>query len=223
MSRQPNLFYHETVPVAARVATAVGLTMAGFIAGQSACTSYQAIPAIMEAPAPLLARQWKKLYDIGFRIGPTAYIGNSVIIGWLASRGKYAAAKQWQLILPDMANGSHDAEPISSSAFKLYVTTALLMASAIPYSIIFIKPLNEKLKQRVTSLTHASLTDAGVESGMSKEETTHALVDKWATLNFGRAVISTTGALCAIYAALSKIDVREFSAIGLGSGANRLG
>lgn len=86
-----------------------------------------------------------------------------------------------------------------------------------------IKPINDKLEQKVESLAGASLTDVAVESGVSREETTHALVDKWATLNLGRAVISVTGALCATYAALSKIDVRGVSAIRLGSGADRMG
>ncbi|KAL9079854.1 MAG: hypothetical protein Q9157_001310 [Trypethelium eluteriae] len=154
----------------------------------------------MEAPAPLLARQWKKLYDIGFSIGPAAYLISSSTFGWLASR-----------------------EPTSSSAFKLYVTAAILIPSSIPYTILLIQPTNDKLEQKVKSFANTSLTDAAVEAGVSKEETTHALVDKWATLNIGRAVISVTGTLCAAYAALSKIDVRGFSSVGLGSGANRLG
>ena len=178
----------------------------------------------MDAPAPLLAKQWKKLYDIGFKVGPATYLLNSVTFGWLASRGASATtAESSPAVGLGYANHESGAESTSSSAFKLYVTAAILLPSSILYTLLIIKPVNDKLEERVRSLASASLTDATVESGVSREETTHALVDKWATLNLGRAIIAVTGALCATYAALSKIDVRGITAIGLGKGADRMG
>ncbi|KAI9699612.1 MAG: hypothetical protein M1820_007112 [Bogoriella megaspora] len=200
MPGNPTLFYHETVPALTCVATAVGITMAGFIAGQTASVSYQTTPALLEAPAPVLVKQWKKLFDIGFKVAIPSYAICTAIFSWLASQ-----------------------EPRSSPAFKFYVAAALLIPSNIPFTRIFVLPINNKLFEKDRSLASVSLTDAAAEAGVSKEETVHALVDKWATVNLGRVLITTTGALCAAYAAISKIDVRALSSVALSGGADRLG
>ena len=86
------------------------------------------------------------------------------------------------------------------------------MSSAVPYTFIFIRPSNEKLEQRVRSLASAAVPDGAVET-RANEETTHALVDKWATLHMGRSVMSITATLCAAFAVLSKVNVGEVGTI----------
>ena len=117
----------------------------------------------------------------------------------------------------------YDQEPSgSTSAFKLYTTAAVLLPAAIPYTILLMKPINSKLLSKANSLAAATITDAAVETGVAKEETTHALVDKWATLHLGRALLAATAAVSAAWATISAVDVIGFEKIGLTTGADRL-
>lgn len=72
----------------------------------------------------------------------------------------------------------------------------------MPFTFAFIVPTNKKLFAKRDQLAAASLEDKAVEVGVTQEETVHALIDKWGTLNLARAVIVGTGALCAILAAV---------------------
>jgi DMSO reductase anchor subunit len=71
-------------------------------------------------------------------------------------------------------------------------------------------------------MASASLDDKAVEAGVAEAETTHALIDKWATLNLARTVLLAAGTICATLAAVDKREVVSFSSVGLGTGANRM-
>ncbi|KAF2092071.1 hypothetical protein K490DRAFT_32435 [Saccharata proteae CBS 121410] len=190
-------FYHEQVPTTVRVAQAVGITASAFLCGQMAGSSYQLVPSIMQAPAPLLARQFKKSFEMGITTVP-GLMFSSLVCAWLATR-----------------------EPISSSAFKLYTAAAVLLPSCIPYTLLVMKPIQDKLCARADSLT--ALEDEAAEAGIAQEDTVHGMVDKWATLNLGRTVINGVAALCVAWATISKVDVVGFERVGLATGADRLG
>ena len=74
----------------------------------------------------------------------------------------------------------------------------------------------------MNSLSSSSLEDKAVEAGVAEGETTHALIDKWATLNLARAALVAGGAICATLAAVNKTEAVGFRDIGLASGANRM-
>jgi len=46
-------------------------------------------PALLDAPAPLLAKQWKKMFDSGKVVAPPLSIVGAAIFGALAYRGKH--------------------------------------------------------------------------------------------------------------------------------------
>jgi len=83
-------------------------------------------------------------------------------------------------------------------------------------------PTNNTLISRSETLATVDIQDKTVEAGVRKEETVHALIDKWATLNMGRALISLVGAVAMTWAAVDKLEVVG-GKWGLGSGADRLG
>ena len=56
--------------------------------GSTGSISWQSVPALMDAPAPLLARQWKKIFDQGKVVAPPMALISSAIFGYLAYRGK---------------------------------------------------------------------------------------------------------------------------------------
>ena len=77
---------------------------------------------------------------------------------------------------------------------------AYLLILSIPYSAYFLAPVNEKLEAKASSLELGSMAEVGLE----REQTTHWLVDRWATLNLGRAVIVGMAGLVGTWAALGE-------------------
>jgi len=183
-----------------RVAQVVGLTASAYLAGALGGISFLACPAILESPAPLLVKQWKKLFDTGKVIAPPLSIIAAAIYGSLA----YRASKE-------------------SASVVLYTAAAVLVPSIIPYTIIFISSTNNKLAAKEASLAKVSITDTAAEAGVAEEETAHALFDKWATLNLGRSLLPLIGTVCAAWAAVDSYEVLRFSSFALKTGANRMG
>lgn len=167
--------------------------------GQQAAESYFFVPALLHAPAPLLAKQWRTIWDKTKAAIPAATLVSSGLLGFLAYR-----------------------EDTSSSAFRYYLTAAVLLPSTIPYTAFLMGPINNKLVKKSENLASASISDTTAEAGVSKEETTHALVDKWASLNLLKALISGVAALSAAWATLNPVEVVSASSFGLATGANRI-
>ncbi|KAJ4337229.1 hypothetical protein N0V87_004902 [Didymella glomerata] len=192
--------FNQKTPPGLFIAQALGITASGYLLGSNASLSLIAVPAVMQAPAPLAAKQWYTVLTKGGSYGkPLA------IISGLASA--YVAYNQ----------------DTSSLPFKLNVAAAVLVPGIVPFTLAFIVPLNNKLEERMRQLDSKSLEDKAVEVGVAEEETTHALIDKWGVLNLARAGLIAAGVLCTVVAALDKREVVGFSGIGLRSGANRLG
>ncbi|TKA71749.1 hypothetical protein B0A49_08161 [Cryomyces minteri] len=200
---QSGMFYHEEVGAPIRVAQALGLTASAVLCGHIASASYLVLPSIMQSPAPLLAKQWKTMWVNDRNVGPAITAFSALVFGYLAYR-----------------------EPTETSTFKLYTAAAVLMPSVIPYTLLLVKPINDKLLKKAETLATVSITDdAASETGVSKDETVHGLVDRWGTLNLGRALLAAAGCLCATWAAIDKLEVVRFHAsdIAFKSGANRMG
>ncbi|GME26175.1 hypothetical protein GTA08_BOTSDO03614 [Neofusicoccum parvum] len=177
----------EPVPVTIRLSQAVGNTASAFMCGQTAAASFQLVPSLLDAPAPLLARQWLKARNIGMKVSLPSIAASISLFAWLASR-----------------------EAPDSTPRKLYTAAALLYFAKIPYSFIFLRPTDEALLAKAESFATTSITDTAVEVGVAKEETTHVLVDKWATINLGRAVLGFAGAACSVWATLGRVDVIRY-------------
>ncbi|KAI5243213.1 DUF1772-domain-containing protein [Aureobasidium subglaciale] len=181
-----------------RVAQVVGLTASAYLAGSLGSFSFMSVPALMDAPAPLLAKQWKKIFDIGKVTLPPLALVSGAIFGYLAYR-----------------------EPTDSSSFNLYTAAAILVPSIVPYTVFVMSAVNNKLQDKATSLANASLTDVEVEAG-AEGETAHQLLEKWATLNLGRSLLPLIGTLAAGWAIADKFEVLGLGAV-LKTGADRMG
>jgi len=83
----------------------------------------------------------------------------------------------------------------------------MLLPSVIPYTILLMGPLNAKLVAKAESMSKTSITDTAAEIGVTKDETVHALVDKWATLNLFRAIITGIAAMSATWGSLRSVEV----------------
>lgn len=174
------------------------LTDVGII-GKSLSQSISTTPALLRAPAPLLAQQWKILFDSDRLVGPAVTLLSSSVFGYIAWRDH-----SW------------------TKPAVLYASSASLLLALIPASLVLLEPINQKLEYRTKSLAGAALTDTSAEAGLKKEETVHALVDKWATINLGRALVATTSAVLAVWAAVERAEVVP-ATTRLATGANRMG
>jgi hypothetical protein len=144
------------------------------------------------------------------------------------------SAARWQLhmlhinVRPTQSKAPFDmcinrkTEDRESTAFKLNLAASILLPCIVPFTVLFIAPINDKLIAKMHDMESASLEDMAIEKGVAEAETTHALIDKWATLNVARAVFIAAGALCAAVAAGDKRESIAFGGIGLQSGANRI-
>ena len=97
-------------------------------------------------------------------------------------------------------------EPTASTARLLNTTAAILLASTIPYSLIFLEPIIKKLEEKARTLK-ASDTDEVTKTSQPREDNVHWLVDRWATVNIGRGLMAGVAAACAIWAGVGGIRV----------------
>ncbi|KAK4508254.1 hypothetical protein PRZ48_001992 [Zasmidium cellare] len=189
---QHGAFYTDNLSTPLRVAQA-------FLAGKTFTSSFGTVPALLQAPAPLLAKQWKKQFDADKILAPAIALFSSGVFGYIAWRDT-----AW------------------TKTSILYASSASLLLSLVPYTFILSEPINQKLEEKAQNLASASLTDASAEAGVSKEETVHSLVDKWGTINFGRIIISAISAGLATWAAVDRSEVVP-AVTRITTGANRLG
>lgn len=109
-----------------------------------------------------------------------------------------------------------DARP--TLARNLNATAAVLLATTIPYSLVFLEPLTQKLEAhaRNSAATSTSTTayDTSDDVQAREEQTVHYLLDRWATFNLGRGVLAGVAAVCAIWAGVGGIRVVGVDVLG---------
>ncbi|KAF2772927.1 hypothetical protein EJ03DRAFT_387272 [Teratosphaeria nubilosa] len=194
-------FYTEKLPTPLRIAQILGITTTAFLSGKTFTASFCATPALLHAPAPLLAKQWKTSFTSDQCLAPAITLFSTATFGWLAYR---------------------DPTRPSSTQFRLHLIAATLLTSLIPYSFFLLEPLNRRLLKKASDLASASLTDAEVEANVSRDDSVHALVDKWAVVNLGRTILSGVAAIAATWAALDRLEAVPVVARVV-EGADRMG
>ncbi len=90
----------------------------------------------------------------------------------------------------------------SSLRFKLNLAATLLVPAIIPFTLVFISPINDKLIKRKDALASAGLDFKETKANAEGGETVHALLDQWAMMNLIRQGILATGGVCAAVAAV---------------------
>ncbi|KAF2994356.1 hypothetical protein E8E13_000980 [Curvularia kusanoi] len=168
------------------IAQAIGITASGYMLGQNASLSLAALPALMQAPSPLLARQWWTLLNASGNIArPLGLISGLALT--------YA---------------TYHTHPRGGLAFRLNLVATLVLQAVIPITLVWLLPLNKKIEERMGELNRVDPKALEVRGerevlGIQGEgESTHALVDWWGVLNLGRAVPIAVGFGCAVAGAV---------------------
>lgn len=103
---------------------------------------------------------------------------------------------------------------MTSHSSLLHLSSLTLLLATIPYSLLLLEPLNQRLEDKAATLTMSEKEEVGVQ----REETTHWLVDRWATVNLGRAVMSAVASGMAIWAGVEGVKMAGIRVISGGEG-----
>ncbi|KAL5001742.1 hypothetical protein BDV10DRAFT_182307 [Aspergillus recurvatus] len=166
-------------PAPIRLAQAVGLTGAAYLAGNISAYSFATIPALQasqnrhNAPASLIAKQWSELYARGkAQNPPIAAITAAAFayLAWSVHSGKSAAL---EVLAP-------------KNAVYLYSAAAALSVGIMPWTIFAMMKTNEALHERAKEAF--AVTE---KTGDEVKE----LLAKWKVLNAIRAALPLVGGL----------------------------
>lgn len=168
--------------LAVRVASVSGIMFCSIFTGANLTVSKVVIPTLL-LPAPTwqheqnekqddeykqlatkslhLARQWQNMYNIGSRAGPV------VALGGLASFIFAARGQPDGLILN----------------YRLSLVAAGLCVAILPFTLLFMKRLNDELHRRADAgLESSAIQPTGGDSAFQDRETAE-LIRKWSNLN----------------------------------------
>ncbi|KAK3341246.1 hypothetical protein B0T25DRAFT_335606 [Lasiosphaeria hispida] len=187
----------NTNPTGIRLAQSAGIFLSASLSGASVAISAFVIPRLLESPVPLMLRQWFNSFKAGRAFMP----GFAVLA---AANYFYLAAA-----IPRKFGGGAG---LTGRAYA-YLAAGVLSVGIIPYTYAVMMPTNKRLVARVEGVESVE-ADIGLvaeegeaarvaeESAWVKGEGSKYLVDRWATLNLGRAIMVAASAVLGIGASV---------------------
>lgn len=135
------------------------------------------IPSLLQSPSPLLARQWKILFDNGIVVVVPACVASSAAFAYLAydaSRGLLG----W-----------------SSPASKLLGGASLAAIMAMPYTAALMPGVNDRLTTLAKKFATEETESKEVQPDVAGTTEVHGLVRQWGKLNLARAFFPLVAAV----------------------------
>ncbi|KAI9801863.1 MAG: hypothetical protein M1833_002177 [Piccolia ochrophora] len=166
-----------------RVAQTVGITSSALIAGSLMSISLIGVPAIMEAPGPLLLHQWHAMYTRGKNNMPKIAAVSLLCHGYVT----YAAYNSKVIPL--------------RQKWPIFALGGLSTIAIIPFTFAVMHQTNQQLLRKEEASRGVSKTDDMVQAGLN-DEAVRPLVDRWGIMNLVRGSLPAIGALAACWAAL---------------------
>lgn len=124
--------------------------------------------------SPLLARQWLKTHVRTRAVTTPISVTLTLLLAYLTYKSK----------TPNK---------------KYLLTSTLLLLTRFPYSEILLGPYNRRLSAKAESMATAGLDDVQAEANMSPGDTVHELVDRWANLYLGKALLVLGAGFSVLY------------------------
>ncbi|KAL3429253.1 hypothetical protein BDV09DRAFT_203143 [Aspergillus tetrazonus] len=166
-------------PTPIRLAQAVGLTGAAYLAGNIFAYSFATIPALESsqnkhgAPAALLAKQWSELYARGKAQNPPIAAATAAAFAYLAWSVHSGRSAALQVLAP--ANASY-----------LYSAAAALTVGIVPWTLFAMTKTNDALHERAKEVFVVTEKTA---------DEVKELLAKWKVLNAIRGLLPLVGGL----------------------------
>ncbi|KAL8713294.1 MAG: hypothetical protein Q9220_002493 [cf. Caloplaca sp. 1 TL-2023] len=167
------------LPPSLRLAQAVGIITSAFLSGGVLAVSYGFVPSMAQAPNTLLVREWQTTYGRGAAASPALAIVSTISYLYLSYNLSFTL-------------NQHKAE--------VYALAAAAVGSIVPFTLIFMKNINRKLKNKVEDSKDLDRSEEMNESKDRKGEHSNELLSRWATWNFIRGLLPLTGATLGVYA-----------------------
>ncbi|MDI1492790.1 MAG: hypothetical protein OHK93_004573 [Ramalina farinacea] len=164
--------------ISTRAALTFGLTASGLVAGTNTAMSIFAVPPMLLAPKQVMVQQWRKLFNLGLVWVPPTAVLASASLGYVAYASRSASKR-------DFGDVGGDASRWKGIAFA-----AAGILSIVPYTLMFMKPTNDKLIAESNGAGHLA------------EREVKALIEWWSRLNLVRGVIGATGTAMGIWSAV---------------------
>jgi len=166
----------QSTPTAVSLLQILNISTASCLTGITLSTSFILVPRLLESPTPLLLQQWQRAYLAGRSRFAPLFALNGLLCFYLAWATRHL--------------------PASAAIRKStgYLAAGFCALGILPYTLLVIKPTNDKLLRKADDTKALGKADEVVEIGLGGE-TAHALVDWWGVLNLGRAAIGAVGAL----------------------------
>ncbi|KAI0006524.1 hypothetical protein F4779DRAFT_20778 [Xylariaceae sp. FL0662B] len=159
------------MPVSPEVLT---LTLSGFMSGYYFSGQYVFMPAVLRAPSPLVAQQWKRAWDVGRWVGKIIVTGTTASFAYLAFK-----------------------EPVKAGnvRFQLLALATGLVGSIVPFTVISSYPFNEAINDLLSEIN-------GTAKGDSDNKSLKKLVADWGNLDWYRSWLAFTGTVVGVSALL---------------------
>ncbi|KAF2404167.1 DUF1772-domain-containing protein [Trichodelitschia bisporula] len=173
----------SSLPVSIRVAQAIGLTGAAFLAGNITSFALNVIPSLRNSrtkdnvPAQTIAKQWTHMYHYGKTQNPPISVVSAAALGYVA----------WSV-----RSGTELAKLVPRNASPLYAASAVLIMAIAPYTVVFMTATNDRLH------AHAAATEKTTAAEKNIEE----LLKKWDSLNLIRGLLPLAAAALGMIAVL---------------------
>ncbi|KAK0617965.1 hypothetical protein B0T17DRAFT_495184, partial [Bombardia bombarda] len=168
-----------------RLAQATAIFLSAATAGANLSVSFFTIPRLLESPTPLMLRQWARLYASGKATMPAFAGAASLAYFFLA----------------------YHSQRVASSSSKLYLLAGAASVGIVPYTLALMERTNRRLLKKTADAQGMRMSEELVEVG-PREEGAKYLVDRWATLNLGRAALSAVAAGVGLYVVLGGFELR---------------
>ncbi|KAG9631630.1 DUF1772-domain-containing protein, partial [Aureobasidium melanogenum] len=168
------------------IAKIIGLTSAAWLSGNISALSLISIPAVanIKQDSSLsnahAVRLWQQNYQRGASQNPPIALGAAVSLGFLA----------WSL------RNLRITTVVGLGPGALFAIAAVSTMAIVPFTIVFMRPTNNKL------LTLAAKAKKD-ELSVKETEDVEGLLERWTALNRLRGVLPMIGAVCACVAVIA--------------------
>lgn len=172
-------------PPSIRLIQALAVTGTGIVAGSNLLSTIAAVPSLLHSPAPLLAKQWKSLFDNGLLLVAPCGVAAATGFAYLAYHSASTAT------LPPGAS------VWGVRGVKLYTAAAVAALAFAPYTQVFMAGVNGSLKAAAGRAAQGAVGKDLVAAG---EGSVHDLVSTWSKFNLVRGFLSVGAVMVGVFA-----------------------
>jgi len=174
------------IPIGIRITQIVGITISAYLSGYIGSFTFISVPALAKLSPSTKTQQWATLYRIGASSAPFIAIIPALAFGYLALR------------VPKVPELFKYTSLDKTSIFYLYTAAAILTPAIAPWTILVMKPTNNRIFGKAEAYGRSS-DDVQAKDDPELE----GLLKRWMLLNAIRSLFPATAAVLGLWAVVS--------------------